>query len=253
MKRVGCLFICAVGLLTAALLVLMLIQVYNFPAWHFVWFSEELEPDSAARRPPADQQVQGVNQPPGQQAEPTAILTPTPAATATSTPPASASETPTLATEGEKQPIKPVQFLESDCSCIGLQPDPQAPAPMISDGRLTCNFAWAALVVGGTPGDWNQVQSSIAPWKTLADARQRLAADGKQLRSSGAKGMWDQDSLFYGEKRGTAGFYYGEARVVYEEGYYLSLHLRGYYESGEDQVRSIFEKADQCMRAAIER
>ena len=69
-----------------------------------------------------------------------ATATSTPTAAATSTRPASASATPTLAAEAEKQQIKPVEFQKSDCSCIGLQFDPQAPEPVISPGTADLQF-----------------------------------------------------------------------------------------------------------------
>jgi hypothetical protein len=54
------------------------------------------------------------------------------------------------------------------------------------------------------------------------------------------------------EAQGTGGFFYGESRVVFPRGYYLSTHLRGLY-SGAGEVQSILHKAQTCMQAALQR
>jgi hypothetical protein len=59
-------------------------------------------------------------------------------------------------------------------------------------------------------------------------------------------------ALYAIEAQGTGGFFYGEARVVFPGGYYLSTHLRGLC-SGAGEVQSILHKAQACMQAALER
>ena len=75
--------------------------------------------------------------------------------------------------------------------------------------------------------------------------------EAEQLSSLGGENSTSSDvSLINIQKKGNAGFYYGEARHVFEQGYIISTHLRGYYSSG-DEVISHLQKSFMCMGAAI--
>ena len=58
--------------------------------------------------------------------------------------------------------------------------------------------------------------------------------------------------LYAIEAQGTGGFFYGESRVVFPRGYYLSTHLRGLC-SGAGEAASVLHKAQACMQATLQR
>jgi len=83
----------------------------------------------------------------------------------------------------------------------------------------------------------------------VASSRRRPAASlGSGWRSrSKATG-----ELYAIEAPGTGGFFYGESRVVFPRGYYLSAHLRGLY-SGAGEAAAILHKVQACMQSALQR
>jgi hypothetical protein len=138
-------------------------------------------------------------------------------------------------------------FLASDCACLTL---PVSSSESNGDS-LSCRYEWEVTV--GDTHDVNRVQLYIDPWQSEEDALDRLAGEAQSLGSSGGEvSIEGGQDLYYVEKRGDAGFYYGELRVVFPQGFYLGTDVRGYYSSA-GEVSSILHTAQQCMQAALER
>ena len=138
-------------------------------------------------------------------------------------------------------------FLASDCACL-TRPVSSSESDGVS---LSCFYEWDVTV--GDTHDTNRVQLYIDPWQSEEDALDELAGEAQKLGSSGGEvSIEGGQDLYYVEKRGDAGFYYGELRVVFPQGFYLGTDVRGYY-SGAGEVSSILHTAQQCMQAALER
>jgi hypothetical protein len=181
-------------------------------------------PPVLATRPPGAPPVPATK-PPGQPADPGAEPPANPA-------PAAANPSP---------------FLASDCACLNR---PVSSSESHGDG-LSCRYEWPVTV--GDIHDTNQVQLYIDPWLSEEDALDRLAGEAQSLGSSGGEiSIEGGQDLYYVEQRGDAGFYYGELRVVFPQGFYLGTDVRGYY-SGAGEVSSILHEAQECMLAALER
>jgi len=148
---------------------------------------------------------------------------------------------------GSPATIPAVAFAEGDCDCLGL------PVASIEarDDRLICSFEW--IVTSGDSKETNQVLLTIEPWLSEDDARGQFKAETDRLAGPGIEVTQEGDGALYAiEAQGTGGFFYGESRVVFPRGYYLSTHLRGIY-SGAGEAASILHKAQACMQAALER
>jgi hypothetical protein len=141
----------------------------------------------------------------------------------------------------------PSPFLASDCACLNR---PVSYSESHGDD-LSCGYEWPVTV--GDIHDTNQVQLYVDPWQSEEDALDQLAGEAQTLGSSGGEiSIEGGQDLYYVEQRGDAGFYYGELRVVFPQGFYLGTDVRGYY-SGAGEVSSILHEAQECMLAALER
>ncbi|MCX6070467.1 MAG: hypothetical protein NTU91_06355 [Chloroflexi bacterium] len=132
-------------------------------------------------------------------------------------PPAQATKPPGQpAGAGAEPPANPAPavansspFLASDCACLTL---PVSSSESNGDS-LSCRYEWEVTV--GDTHDTNQVQLYIDPWQSEEDALDRLAGEAQSLGSSGGEvSIEGGQDLYYVEKRGDAGFYYGELRVA---------------------------------------
>ncbi|MCJ7514249.1 MAG: hypothetical protein MUO23_14950 [Anaerolineales bacterium] len=158
--------------------------------------------------------------------------------------PVAASEGPA---DSEVSPVGTRPFNESDCACLGL--------PLASvesrDDQLICNFEWE--VTSGGSEETNQVQVVIEPWLSEADARRQFKAEADRQGGSGGEVTLEGEGALYAiEAQGTGGFFYGESRAIFPQGFYLSTHLRGIYSSA-GEAASILHSAQACMQAALER
>ena len=154
---------------------------------------------------------------------------------------------PTVPPAAEVPASGPHPFVEGDCACLGLPV-----ASMESgDDQLICNFEWE--VTSGDSKETNQVQLMVEPWLSEDDARGQIKAEADRLAGPGIEVTQEGDGAVSGiEAQGTGGFFYGESRVVFPQGFHLSTHLRGIY-SGAGEAASILQLAQACMQAALER
>jgi hypothetical protein len=123
------------------------------------------------------------------------------------------------------------------------------PTASENDGtNLSCSYEWDVAI--GNTHDTNQVHLEIDAWQSEQAALSQLKSDAQSLGSLGGEISMEGDrDLYYIEKRGDAGFFYGELRVVFPQGFSLGTQVRGYH-SGADEASSIRHKANQsaCSR-----
>ena len=120
-----------------------------------------------------------------------------------------------------------------------------------TDDQLICHFEWAVTSSGSQ--ETYQVQVVIEPWLREDDARRQFEAEAGRLGGPEVDVKQEGDGAVSAiEAQGTGGFFYGESRVVFPQGFYLSTHLRGIYSSA-GEAASILQLAQACMQEALER